>query len=207
VPIVSCPVAEATRNLRKGWEGEMHLAGHYYHVYNRGCNRENIFANAGNYVFLLRRAKLILADHPLTIIAYCLMPNHYHFLLRPEEDGALSPFIQRLFNSYTQAFNRQQRRSGTLFEGRAKSILVDTDEYVLHLCRYIHLNPVKARLVVYPGDWPYSNYLEWVEQRGGMLVNRKFVRGRFSTAADYKAFVLSEVDPLLEQRVKIYYLD
>ncbi len=93
----------------------MHLAGYYYHVYNRGCNRQPIFANAGNYLFLLRRAKSFLVDYPLSVIAYCLMPNHYHFLLRPEEDGALSRFIQRLFNSYTQAFNKQQGRSGTLF--------------------------------------------------------------------------------------------
>ena len=185
----------------------MHLAGHYYHVYNRGCNREDIFANDGNYMFLLRRAKSILADYPLTVIAYCLMPNHYHFLLRPEKGGALSPFIQRLFNSYTQAFNRQQRRSGTLFEGRAKSVLVDTDEYILHLCRYIHLNPVKAELVVRPEEWPYSNYLEWVERRGGTLVDRAFVRGYFPTAADYETFVMSEVDPLLEHRLQAYYLD
>ncbi len=141
------------------------------------------------------------------MIAYCLMPNHYHFLLRPEEDGALSRFIQRLFNSYTQAFNKQQGRSGTLFEGRAKSILVDTDEYVLHLCRYTHLNPIKAGLVVYPGEWPYSNYLEWVEQRDGTLVDRVFVRGYFPTATDYEAFVMSEVDLLLEQSLHAYYLD
>jgi putative transposase len=80
------------------------------------------------------------------------MPSHYHFLLRPEEDGLLSRFIQRLFNSYTQAFNKQQGRSGTLFEGRAKSVRVDTDEYVLHLCRYIHLNPVRAGLVAHPAE-------------------------------------------------------
>jgi len=185
----------------------MHLAGHYYHVYNRGCNREDIFTNDGNYLFLLRRVKLFLVHYPLIVIAYCLMPNHYHFLLRLEEDGVLSPFIQRLFNSYTQAFNKQQSRSGTLFEGRAKSILVDTDEYVLHLCRYIHLNPFKAGLAAYPGEWPYSNYLEWVGRRGGTLVDHTFVRGYFPTAADYETFVIGEIDPFLEQRLQVYYLD
>ena len=135
------------------------------------------------------------------------MPNHYHFLLRLEEDGALSRFIQRLFNSYTQAFNKQQGRSGTLFEGRAKSILVDTEGYALYLCRYIHLNPVKAGLVAHPGEWPYSNYLEWVERRSGTLVDRAFVREYFPTPADYEAFVMSEADPLLEQKLQAYYLD
>ena len=95
----------------------MHVADHYYHVYNRGCNRARIFANDGNYVFLLRRAKTYLAEYPLALIAYCLMPNHYHFLLRPEADGVLSRFIQRLFNSYSQAFNKQQNRSGRCSKG------------------------------------------------------------------------------------------
>ena len=185
----------------------MHLAGHCYHVYNRGCNRENIFANEGNYLFLMRRAKSYLADYPLSVIAYCLMPNHYHFLLRPDEDDGLSPFIQRLFNSYTQAFNKQRRRSGTLFEGRAKSILVDTDEYVLHLCRYIHLNPVRAGLVARPEQWPYSNYLEWLERRGGTLVDHAFVRHYFPVVTDYEAFVMSEVDSSLEEKLRAYYLD
>ncbi len=89
----------------------MHLAGHYHNVYNRGFNRERIFANDGNYVFLLRRAKSFLADYPLSVIAYCLMPNHYHFLLRPDADGTLSRSIQGLFNGHAQPFNKQQGRS------------------------------------------------------------------------------------------------
>jgi REP element-mobilizing transposase RayT len=93
-----------------------HQAGHYYHVYNRGCSREDIFANEGNYVFLLRRVRTHLADSRVSVIAYCLMPNHYHFLLRSEEDGGISRFVQRLFNSYTQAFNKQQGRKGTLVD-------------------------------------------------------------------------------------------
>jgi len=185
----------------------MHLAGHYYHVYNRGCNRERIFANDGNYVFLLRRTKSFLIDSALSVIAYCLMPNHYHFLLRSNEDGALSHFIQRLFNSYTQAFNRQQGRSGTLFQGRAKSILVETDEYIIHLCRYIHLNPVRAGMVQHPGQWLYSNYLEWIEQRNGTLVDRAFVRQYYPSGVDYEKFVLSEVEPSLEEKLRVYYLD
>ena len=94
----------------------MHLAGHYYHVYNRGCNRQPIFANAGNYLFLLRRAKSFLVSYPLSVIAYCLMPNHYHFLLRQETDQVLSKFVNVLFNAYVQAVNRQQGRKGTLFK-------------------------------------------------------------------------------------------
>ena len=154
----------------------MHIAGHYYHVYNRGVNRQLIFANDDNYGFLLLRAKSYLRDYALSVIAYCLMPNHYHFLLRPEGDEALSRFIQRLFNSCSQAFNRQQGRSGTLFEGRAKSILVDEERYILHLCRYIHWNPVRAQLVEHPSNSVMVVYLP--EKGKGMLRKRArfFVR-------------------------------
>ena len=115
--------------------------------------------------------------------------------------------MQRLFNSYTQAYNRQQGRSGTLFQGRARHILVDKDEYLLHLARYIHLNPVRAGIVQRPGDWPYSNYLEWVDQRTGSLVDREFVRSYFPEPALYEDFVLGKISATQEQKLKGYYLD
>ncbi len=89
------------------------IAGRFYHVYNRGCNRERIFCTEENYEYLLSQIKKFLPDAATSVIAYCLMPNHYHMLLRPERDGAIGRFVQRLFNSYTQAFNRQQSRTGT----------------------------------------------------------------------------------------------
>ena len=185
----------------------MYRPGHYYHIYNRGCNRQKIFANHGNYIFLLERINKYLAHYPVTVIAYCLMPNHYHLLLRPESEDTLSPFIQRLFNSYTQAFNKQQNRTGTLFEGRARNRLVDSLEYVLHLCRYIHLNPVTAGLVSQPDEWIYSNYPEWVEKRDGILVDRQFIRQYFPTPADYREFVLDAIPHDLEQKLQPYYLE
>jgi REP element-mobilizing transposase RayT len=185
----------------------MHIPGRYYHVYNRGVDRQPIFASEENYRFLLRRAKRYLKAYDLAVIAYCLMPNHYHLLLRPEEDDALSRFIQRLFNSYTQAFNKQERRSGTLFEGRAKSILVDDERYVLHLCRYIHLNPVKAQLVKHPGEWLYSNYLEWVGERPGILVDRDFVQAYFPAPSDYASFVEGDINELVESKLRTYCLE
>ena len=75
-----------------------HLAGHYYHVYNRGCNRMPIFTESDNSLYLLRQIKVILPSTSLRMTAYCLMPNHYHFLLRCDADRAVGLFIQRLFN-------------------------------------------------------------------------------------------------------------
>ena len=184
-----------------------HFAGLYYHIYNRGTNREPIFTCNENYLFLLRQIKHFLPNYHLVFIAYCLMPNHYHFLIRVEADGELSPFIQRLFNSYTQAFNRQHHRSGTLFEGRAKSKLIDKDSYVIHLARYIHLNPVRAGMVKQPNVWPYINYREWVGLRPGTLYDPAFIKDNFPTLGEYKYFVESELPKALDEELRGYYLD
>ena len=182
-------------------------AGHYYHVYNRGCNRERVFACDDNYRYLLSQAKRYLPKVSLSVISYCLMPNHYHFLLRPDSDDAIGPFIQRLFNSYTQAFNKQQGRSGTLFESRAKSIEVTDEQYLIHLCRYIHLNPVVAGLVQQPEDWPYSNYLEWTGQRLGTLVDREFVLAYYADPTEYAGSVRSSVDEVVAAKLARYCLE
>jgi REP element-mobilizing transposase RayT len=184
-----------------------HYAGHYYHVYNRGVNRQPIFAREENYHFLLRRIKQYLSSYPIYIVAYVLMPNHYHLLIEVDGDDALSPFCQRLFNSYSQAFNRQQNRSGTLFEGRAKSILVDNSSYVYALTRYIHLNPVVAGLSKSPGDWHFSNYLDWVGVRNDDLFNPKFRDMFFSSPEEYKEFVVADIPQAIERKLAKYYFD
>ena len=184
-----------------------HLAGHYYHTYNRGCNRERIFASADSYLYLLKQVKRFLPASSVSIIAYCLMPNHYHFLFHSDTDDAVGRFIQRLFSTYTQAFNRQQRRSGTLFEGRAKSVEVEDEQYAIQLCCYIHLNPVVARLVKRPEDWPYSNYLEWIGQRVGTLMDRDFVQAYYTRPDEYAAFILSSVNEAIAVKLAKYCFD
>ena len=184
-----------------------HQAGQYYHVYNRGVIHQNIFANRENYLFLLGKIKKYLPNYNLTFIAYCLMPNHYHFLIRVNEDDRLSPFLQILFNSYTQAYNRQQDRTGTLFEGGAQYRLVDTTEYVLQLSRYIHLNPVSAGLVRQPEDWEFSNYSEWIGMRNGTLVDLNFVRDFYPDLKSYAAFVRSELPEETKKNVSAYVIE
>jgi len=127
--------------------------------------------------------------------------------LRSETAGAVGRFIQRLFSTYTQAFNRQQRRSGTLFEGRAKSIEVEDEQYAIHLCRYIHLNPVVAGLVKQPEDWPYSNYLEWIGQRVGTLMDRDFVQAYYAAPDDYAAFIRLSVSEAIAAKLAKYCFD
>jgi REP element-mobilizing transposase RayT len=166
-----------------------------------------IFVCPDNYIYLLGKVKRLLGEVLVTVLAYCLMPNHYHFVLRQDSDVPISVFIQRLFQTYTQALNKQQGRSGPLFVGRFRHVHVDRDEYVVHLCRYVHLNPVTAGLVPDPADWPYSNYLEWIESRPGTLVDRAFVRQYFPTPDLYVTFVQDHIAPHMAQQLRPYLLD
>ncbi|MCB0098113.1 MAG: transposase [Caldilineaceae bacterium] len=166
------------------------VQGAYYHIYNRGARRRSIFRTEENYLYLLRLIKAVAAECQITMIAYSLLPNHYHWLVR--QDGAMPAQLlpQRVFGSYTRAFNNVYRESGTLFEGRFQAKLVDSDEYLRHLCRYIHINPVKHGFAIAPELWPYSNYAEWIGTRSGTLVNRTFVVTHFPAAGQYQRFVL-----------------
>ena len=166
-----------------------YLADHYYHLYNRGAHRLSLFREPDNYLFVLRKAKHYCGMLALAPIAYCLMPNHYHFLIRQDGEQKAGLLPQRVFNSYSKAYNKRYEHSGTLFEGNYRVVQVETDAHLLHLCRYIHANPVTHGVVEDVADWPYSNYLEWVGERTGTLVDRDFVRTHFSCAQVYRDYV------------------
>ena len=165
------------------------VQGHYYHLYNRGANRQPIFVESENYLFLLRLLKAYTSRFCLSVIAYCLMPNHYHLLVRQDADQPAGRLPAAVFNSYTKALNKRCGRTGALFEGRYRAVDVDREEYLLHLCRYIHGNPVKGGLVEHVEAWPYSNYHEWVGARTGALVDREFMCTWFPGAGRYARFV------------------
>ena len=182
-----------------------YLEAHYYHFYNRGRSRLSIFLEPDNYYFVLGKMKHYLPVFQLRVIAYCLMPNHYHFLVCQDGDQPAGLLPQRIFNSYSKAYNKRYSHSGTLFEGNYRVKMVENDGHLLHLCRYIHGNPVKDGLVANPADWPYSNYQEWIYQRDGTLYDREFVQQHFSNPADYRAFVMDDLRGRdLPEDVKIY---
>lgn len=163
--------------------------GMYYHIYNRGAGKAPIFREPKNYLFVLTKVKEYVKLNHLTMIAYCLEPNHYHFMIRQDGDDPAGNLPQFVFNSYTKAYNKTYDHSGTLFEGRFRAKPVQTSSHLLHLCRYIHGNPVKDGLVINPADWPYSNYLDWIGERDGTLVDRKFIKDQFGTVEEYKQFL------------------
>jgi putative transposase len=161
----------------------------YYHIYNRGALRQPIFREERNYTYLLRLMKQVAAECELAIIAYCLLPNHYHWLVRQDGHTLASMLPKRVFGSYSQAYNRAYNGSGTLFQGPYCATQVDSDAYLRHLCRYIHANAVKHGIVKAPEGWPYSNYHEWIGRRDGALVDRQFIHDYFGAPQQYEAFV------------------
>ena len=161
--------------------------GGYYHIYNRGAGRQAIFREHDNYVYLLALVKERLAHLQLTLIAYCLLPNHYHWLVRQDGEFPAGLLAQRVFNSYAKSFNNRYGRNSTLFESRFKAKPVLTNSYLRQICLYIHANPVRHGLSITPALWPYSDYLDWIGQRPSDLVDRDFIRTTFGTGPAYTA--------------------
>ncbi len=188
------------------------LPNQYYHFYNRGNNRQPVFFERDNYLYFLRGVKKYLRDQ-MDVIAYCLMPTHYHILgrVKSQPETEISEFLEnseisvsgaapqaqtvstevsksmmRLGVSYTKAINKRFARVGALFQGQFQGKPVRSYEHLLNLCVYIHANPVKDGLVSLPDNWEYSNYLEWIGLRKGTLVKQEFIAENFGTVEEYK---------------------
>ncbi len=164
-------------------------AGEYYHIYHRGWDRQKIFFETDNYLYFLRLLKKYCYKFAINIIAYCLMPNHFHFMLQPQKQHNLSVFMRKLQQSYVQAINKRYQRSGPLFYERFRHVHVHSDRYQILLCRYIHVNPKKDGIVIDLRDWPFSIYLEFIEVRRGELFVPGYREKFFKTATDYECFV------------------
>ena len=160
-----------------------------YHVIVRGNHRQATFRTPADYQAYLARLGRYLQQCQVRLWAYCLMPNHVHLLVETGNQP-LSTFMQRLQQSYTQYFNRTHRKVGHLFQGRYKAIVCDKDAYLLPLIRYLHLNPVRAKLVKHVDDYSYSGHTAYLTGRatdvldptpglavfGGTRAYRQFVR-------------------------------
>ena len=169
-------------------------AGHYYHLFNRGVNRQPIFLCEDNWGYFIARMRHYFRPELVDIVAYCLMPTHYHLLVHLKTDDFATKVMQPFGVSYTKAINRQQGRVGPLFQGPFRAVWVDKDEYLLHLSRYIHVNPVAAGLVARPEEWAFSSYRDYVGLRKGTLPVPDAVLSQFYSRQAYRAFVESYQD-------------
>ena len=138
--------------------------GAYYHVINRGNAGEVIFKNDRDKEKFLEYLAIAVERFSVVIHSYCLMSNHFHLLLQTPEAN-LSKAIQWLNVSYAIYFNRKRQRQGHLFQGRFKAILIDADEYLVQLSRYIHLNPVQSNMVAKPAEYFWSSYPVFIGKR------------------------------------------
>jgi putative transposase len=179
-------------------------AGNFYHIYNRGNARQDIFFEHENYIYFLKLVKLHLISNGVDIVAYCLMPNHYHFLVYLR-DETLSDAMKLLSLAYTKAINKRFKRCGVIFQGRFNSIHVADTNYLFHLLHYIHFNPVKAGLVRQPEEWEFSSYLEYAGLRAGKIPNMEHIKGQINgesflldgclpTDAGFKELLLDDDD-------------
>ncbi len=165
------------------------VQGAYYHIYNRGAGQQSIFRSDADYRRALRLMKEVGKLTKITFIAYCLLPNHYHWLVRQDGVGPVNLLPKRVFGSYTRTFNNVYERSGTLFEDRFEAKVVDTDAYLCQLCCYIHANPVRHGITAAPELWPYSNYLEWIGARSGEQVDHAVIQEHFGGPAHYQQYL------------------
>ncbi len=201
--------------------------GEYYHLYNRGTEKRNIFnsrtdrdrflallyfANQDAPVDLKLQGRTLLEmaeqrkEAPLIeIVCYCLMPNHFHLLVRELADGGISKFMQKITTGYTMYFNKCSERTGALFQGKFKATHVAGDRYLRYLISYIHLNPVKliepkwketgitdqTRAEYYLETYAASSYPDYLNKNRpeGIILSKDALPGYFSSGTDFKTFV------------------
>jgi putative transposase len=134
------------------------VSGYPYHVILRGNNRSDIFYNDKDRRFFIECLKKSKGKTASKIYSYCLMTNHAHFIIEPSRDNGLAEMMQSLGRRYVQYVNSRYKRTGTLWEGRYRSALVDKDGYLAVCSRYIELNPVRAKIVKFPDEYRWSSF-------------------------------------------------
>lgn len=177
------------------------VQGGIYHIYNRGIRKQTIFHDNRDYKRYLDRMREYKTKHNISILAYCLMPNHVHLMIRQNDPNPLSLFIQRLHTAYSMYYNVKYKQVGHLFQNRSYAKLIDHDEYLMHLSRYIHLNPRK--LVRKLPGYKWSSYPTYLQQKPtDDLVDTKFVLSMFkrknesleSTILTYVEFTRAQME-------------
>jgi putative transposase len=133
------------------------VGGICYHVINRGNNRARIYHDQSDYRAFVRLVELACQRLPMRVLAYCLMPNHFHFVLWPHHDGDLSRWMHWLLTTHVRRYHRKRGTSGRIWQGRFKAFPIQKDDHLLTVLRYVERNPLRANLVIRAKDWAWSS--------------------------------------------------
>lgn len=192
--------------------------GGYYHIYNRGNNKQDIFLDEEDrkcFLFRIREAlypeyasgrRKPLPIGSFTLLTYCLMPNHFHLLIRQNLLTPVSEFIKKLCTGYSKYFNKKHDRVGHLFQDQFKAILIPNDSYLMWVSAYIHQNPKVAGLVEKAEEYSWSSYKDYIGLRNGTLCERDFILGMFKDANDYKLFVEDSYEKIKTRKDILHFL-
>lgn len=197
-----------------------------YHVFNRGVASQPTFFNKRDYdrafesflyyqnanlpfkyshflsLSIKARSELLESfakqkNFLVEIISYCFMPNHFHFLLRQAKDGGIAKFIGNFTNSYTRFINTKLERAGPLFTGKFKAIRIETQEQLVHVSRYIHLNPYTSFVVKTLEDlenYSYSSFPEFLKKTSSSFYSKEIINSGFKNIKAYRQFVFDQAD-------------
>jgi len=192
----------------------------YYHIFTKSIEEYKVFNNRNDFIRIInmiqyykkedlmhrysiymklsKNEKIRVAENIknnadlIDIIAFCIMPTHIHLILKQNKVNGISLYMRNILNSYSHYFNVLNDRKGPLWEGKFKNVLIDTDEYMYHLTRYIHLNPVTANLVENPGEWKYSSYNEYLLKSDNRICNYSDIL--CINSSKYKEFVEERIE-------------
>lgn len=195
-----------------------------YHIFNRGVERREIFTDKweyrraldtisyyrfleppirySKYIILDKKRRIQLLNALLTsqlqvdVLAFCLMPNHFHLLLKQTANTGISRFVSKFCDSYSKYFNIKHDRVGPLFQGPFKAVRVESEEQLIHLSRYIHLNPISSFLIKESelDSYSWSSLHEYLAPLGNTLSNPRFIGGLFKSPSKYRVFVHNQID-------------
>jgi putative transposase len=186
----------------------------FYHVYNRGVNKVDIFIDDQDKKFFLNRLKenlfpkleinldedsdksftknhtpyvrKNLPEGSFSLISYCIMPNHFHILIRQNGEIPVSKLISKVCTSYSKYFNLKYGRVGAVFQDQFKAIYVDDNEYLLWLSAYINLNPVVSGIVKFAENWKWGSYSEFLNESTDLLCDKEVIKDQFKSMKSYR---------------------
>lgn len=194
-----------------------------YHVFNRSVAGQTIFLHQNDYKRALAAIKFYvfkntpisfshyirlkdeelskivqkLTDKQITILAYCIMPNHFHFLIKQNSEGGIKSFTANFQNSYAKYFNTKTKRHGALFQSMFKAVRVESDEQLIHVARYIHLNPLTTYIVKDPTElefYPWSSLIQYLDSNESGIAETDMILNYFKSKNEYKKFIFDQTD-------------